>query len=666
MTSNFGLTSAGFKTMRLPNIKSSLDDAFIAQFGDINLDAGTVAANIIAPFSQAFASIWENMDDVYQSQYPSSAYGTSLDRLCQLNGITRLAATQTQVQAVCYGRESTSLPTGTQASIPSTGEIFESSVDGIITQSAAVYALLQIESLTDQKYEVSIDAISYFYSLPQIVFSDDFGSDNIIAITLNEVTLASVPYNTDQATTMADLAAELEAQDSIDSVAISNSDHTLTITPALGYENSIDSVVISGTSTPSVSYSFDTPATLNDITENLCAVINAANINITATDNADGTFSLQSDIVSEAMSSFSLINGDNILTTNRASQILFNAQNYGTVAAAVNSLTNIVTPTYGFTAINNLIAGVTGRNIETDSELRIRRRNSITIGGLGTVEAIRSRLLQYVPNVQDNGVFIFENTSIDQEDGYFTLNSNLVSGDDIVVEINGVTLPTITYASSSAATMTLLAALISTQDNVESAVAGGTDTRTITINWKSSTVNTINNVTVSPSSNQVFISDGRPPKSFEAVVQGGLASDIGEQIWLSKPAGIQTFGQEEVTVTDSQGIEHAIFFSRPSDSYIWVDLELTLTGDGTFPSNGISLVQDAIVSYGNGLGIGENVYIQRVLSQIFNVPGIASGSIEMASTLLETSTPSFSSGDITILESGISVWDVGRINVTVA
>jgi hypothetical protein len=195
---------------------------------------------------------------------------------------------------------------------------------------------------------------------------------------------------------------------------------------------------------------------------------------------------------------------------------------------------------------------------------------------------------------------------------------------------------------------------------------GGTGNLTVTIVWKNSSINVINQVTVtSTPANPVFIENGRPPKCFEAVVQGGLDQDVANEIWLSKPAGIESYGNVTVTVVDSQGDNQSISFSRPNDDYIWVTVDLTLDGSGSFPANGISLVQEAIFNYGESLEIGEDVYFQRVLSQIFNVSGIASGDMEIAVTNLPTNTPSYSTSDISISETAISAWDMGRIIVTV-
>lgn len=88
----------------------------------------------------------------------------------------------------------------------------------------------------------------------------------------------------------------------------------------------------------------------------------------------------------------------------------------GAVPAMAGTLVNILTPVAGWTGVTNPDDGSTGRPIESDPELRQRRRESLLVTGAGTVEAIRARLRQQVPDV--TAVSIIENRSgLPDEDG---------------------------------------------------------------------------------------------------------------------------------------------------------------------------------------------------------------------------------------------------------
>jgi len=76
----------------------------------------------------------------------------------------------------------------------------------------------------------------------------------------------------------------------------------------------------------------------------------------------------------------------------------FIADTAGDFTLPANSLTEIVTPVSGWDSVLNPAAGATGKNTETDNELRIRRIKSI-LSGNAVEDAIREKLLNEVPDV---------------------------------------------------------------------------------------------------------------------------------------------------------------------------------------------------------------------------------------------------------------------------
>jgi hypothetical protein len=222
--------------------------------------------------------------------------------------------------------------------------------------------------------------------------------------------------------------------------------------------------------------------------------------------------------------------------------------------------------------------------------------------------------------------------------------------------------------------MNILAQLLAQQPEIDTAVVGGTGNNTIAMNMNIFQQVEITGLffAVSGGASQAIAvyKGGRYAKSFECVVEGGTDNDVANKIWNTKPAGIQTFGNinsgNGIPIVDSMGNTQVIFFSRPTPIYIWVTVALTLYSEETFPTNGVDSVALSILNYGNSLGIGIDVLLQRVLAQIFNVPGIASGAMQIAATNLTTDNPSYGSADISIAENEVSVWDVSRIVVTIA
>ena len=71
----------------------------------------------------------------------------------------------------------------------------------------------------------------------------------------------------------------------------------------------------------------------------------------------------------------------------------------GAIPVSQKTIDIIETPIIGLTNVNNFEEGVKGRDIETDAELRIRRKNSLQIVGAANLEAIVARMLREVAGV---------------------------------------------------------------------------------------------------------------------------------------------------------------------------------------------------------------------------------------------------------------------------
>lgn len=85
----------------------------------------------------------------------------------------------------------------------------------------------------------------------------------------------------------------------------------------------------------------------------------------------------------------------------------------GRLLVLADTLVNIETPVSGWDTINNPEDGETGRDVESDSELRLRREQSVMVTATSTVEAIQSRLLQEVDDV--SAVRVIENDTMDPD-----------------------------------------------------------------------------------------------------------------------------------------------------------------------------------------------------------------------------------------------------------
>jgi len=87
----------------------------------------------------------------------------------------------------------------------------------------------------------------------------------------------------------------------------------------------------------------------------------------------------------------------------------FRAQMLGPVTPVVNTITNIVTVTLGVSSVNNPSGALSiGQNQETDSQLRIRRQQSVALASNGYLNGLLGAILN-LPGVV--GAALYENVS---------------------------------------------------------------------------------------------------------------------------------------------------------------------------------------------------------------------------------------------------------------
>lgn len=370
-------------------------------------------------------------------------------------------------------------------------------------------------------------------------------------------------------------------------------------------------------------YESDGSATAQEIITGLMLDIQNGQSKIVALDT-DEALTL---VVDDLTTSFSVSVDSNLSLDEIATPAEFEAQNDGPVLAVSGSLTEIETPVSGWAAVDNIVDGDVGNDVETDTALRIRRELSLRILGAATESAIRARILQEVDNV--TAVSIIENDTSTYNDTVVVEVTEVDDTFDYTVWINGLEY---TYTSDGSATedeitdgLTTLINLsplaISATDNADGTLDVGPDAAGIIFSMSTAT--------------KLSLSGAVPPHSFEAVVDGGTDQDVADKIWEVKAAGIGTHGNTSKAVDDSEGDEHTVKFSRPIQQYAWMDIELTLNDEEDFPADGLAQVQENCQIKGLTLGIGDDFIIQKFTGPIFEVPGIA----EAVITIGVTDTP---------------------------
>ncbi len=128
--------------------------------------------------------------------------------------------------------------------------------------------------------------------------------------------------------------------------------------------------------------------------------------------------------------------------------------------------------------------------------------------------------------------------------------------------------------------------------------------------------------------NRSFVTDGdgRPPKSFESIVIGGDDSAVAQQIYDSKPAGIETYGitnSETVLdslgnqAEDSDGTPLLINFTRPQPVHLAFEVEFTKYDEESFPTGGEAGIATALETWANAQGVDTDIIPSRSFGAIY-------------------------------------------------
>jgi len=308
----FGVTLEGFNPKRLPDIKLSLEELNKAAFGDIRTDPDSNFGQKIGVESEVLSLLWELEQNIYNSQYPSTAEGVSLDYVLELNGLKRLGATSTDVTVGLEVSDTTVIPDDLRAVVNTSGEEFQIQ-DGFTVDYSNLFGLY---------YEV-----------------DDVQNSTAYDVIINAVTT------------------------SITSIA-------------------------SGSTAISIA----------------TQIVDALNLraDVTATQPSSGVVLVSG--VSNLAFADTTVDSKLLLRIPRT----FLSINKGQILATSGSVDTVSsTPVSGLTSVYNYEEGLLGREIQTDAEARVYREESLASLGNATIEAIRTKLLLNVENL--NSVSVIEN-----------------------------------------------------------------------------------------------------------------------------------------------------------------------------------------------------------------------------------------------------------------
>lgn len=115
----YGVTITGFIKKTLSNLLDEIDADLKSSFGQqINASDESFFGQEKGLAADRESSIWDLAELVYNSQYPDTAEGTSLDNVCAFNLLERYRARPSTItEQLFFGTASTVIPQGTKVSV---------------------------------------------------------------------------------------------------------------------------------------------------------------------------------------------------------------------------------------------------------------------------------------------------------------------------------------------------------------------------------------------------------------------------------------------------------------------------------------------------------------------------------------------------------------------
>lgn len=171
----YGLTPKGPNIKRLDVIIEEIHAELTAKWGvNTKQNPNSFLNNLITDFADKIAELWEFGEDVYFSQYPSSAEGTSLDNAAQYGGSTRETASKSYYPIHCTGTDGTKLKVGTTISSKTNPTTYLTlTEEREISRAAFNKAKIRVASnLSNAVYTVAINGSVFSYTSQNSVTND--------------------------------------------------------------------------------------------------------------------------------------------------------------------------------------------------------------------------------------------------------------------------------------------------------------------------------------------------------------------------------------------------------------------------------------------------------------------------------------------------------------
>jgi hypothetical protein len=437
----YGLTPQGYNRKPFEVIMEEMHASLRSYFGrSINLLPTELLGIIVGILSEREALVNEDIEDVYYSVYPDRASDINLDLVVTITGIKRNDATKSKVIATIYGTEGTLVPAGSVISVLNQeNSSFESRFDTVIgigtdevqrivftdepeegeftlnydgeetdeipfdaTAQQVEDALNDLAELEGIEVEGSVaagfditfagDAGQKFHPLLEI------GTVNTLKISgTNEVQTISfslVPHQ-------GEFTLRFQGNETEAIPFDANADAVRASLEALA---NISVVLVAGDFDDGFQIEFSGLEENEDVPLLELGAINTLQQLDDPNPPIDIDIDIDETIQGEEEQLIGLVITEEVegLLPNVSTE--FEAQTAGAIPAYSGTLTVIETPVGGWDSVTNIEDAEIGKEIETDSELRLRRERTLAKPGSTTKEGILSDILN-IDEIKDAEVY---------------------------------------------------------------------------------------------------------------------------------------------------------------------------------------------------------------------------------------------------------------------
>ena len=162
----YGLTPKGPNPKRLDVILDEMQEFMSRRLGvNIKQNPQSLLNHLLTNAADQLAELWEYGTDVYYSEYPATAEGSSLDNAAQFGGSTRELSARSYYSILCTGIDGTVVPAGTLIAAdtnPATNQSI--SADAVISRANFNKAVVIMAS-TEVRASLSIALNGTLYTI---------------------------------------------------------------------------------------------------------------------------------------------------------------------------------------------------------------------------------------------------------------------------------------------------------------------------------------------------------------------------------------------------------------------------------------------------------------------------------------------------------------------